>query len=197
MKRNIKRICVFCASSMKVNKVYFEATERLADIFVDNNIEVVFGGGSVGLMGRLADTVIKKGGRIVGIMPHFMRKVEWAHKGVAEFHFTETMHERKELLLKDIDALVALPGGSGTMEELLEAVTLKRLGQFTKPIVILNTNKFYDPLHQMLEKCIREGFMSEKHRNMWNFVDHPENVLEAINKASSWNKDAIHFASVR
>ncbi len=197
MSGNIKRICVYCSSSMKIGKIYFEETEKLADIFVKNNIEIVFGGGSVGLMGKLADTVIRKGGRITGIMPHFMREVEWAHKGVAEFQFTETMHERKKLLLEDTDAVVSLPGGSGTLEELLEAVTLKRLGLFTKPIVILNTNNYYEPLKQMLERSISEGFMSDKHRDMWTFVDHPEDVLEAVQNASPWDKGAIHFANVR
>lgn len=197
MKRNIKRICVNCASSTKINKIYFEAARRLADIFVDNKIEIVFGGGAAGLMGQLADTVIKRGGNIVGIMPRFMREAEWAHEGVKKFHFTDTMHERKKLMLENIDALVALPGGSGTLEELLEAITLKRLGQFTKPIVILNTANYYNPLKQLFEKCILEGFMLERHSEMWTFVDDPEDILEAIIKAPVWNKDAIKFASVR
>jgi uncharacterized protein (TIGR00730 family) len=197
MKREIKRICVNCASSMKIDRIYYKTAERLGEIFVKNNIEVVFGGGKAGLMGALADSVIGGGGRIVGIMPHFMREAEWAHEGVTEFIFTETMHDRKRLMLENIDALVALPGGSGTLEELLEAVTLKRLGRFTKPIVILNTNKFYDPLEQMLEKCISEGFMLHKHRYMWAFVNDPEEVLQAIETAPVWDKDAIDFAIVR
>ena len=197
MKRNIKRICINCASSKKIDKVYFEAARKLADIFVDNQIEIVFGGGSEGLMGQLADTVVKRGGKIVGIMPHFMREVEWGHKEVKEFIYTDTMHERKRLMLENIDALVALPGGSGTLEELLEAITLKRLGKFTEPIVILNTNKYYDPLKEMLEKSIREGFMFDKHKEMWAFVDHPEDVLPSIESFPEWDKGAIKFASVR
>lgn len=197
MKKDIKRICVNCASSKKINEVYFKAARKLANIFVDNHIEIVFGGGSEGLMGELADTVIERGGKIVGIMPHFMREVEWGHKGVKEFHYTDTMHERKKLMLENIDALVALPGGSGTLEELLEAVTLKRLGKFTKPIIIVNTNNYYDPLKEMLEKCIRENFMADKHRDMWQFVDEPEEVLTAIDNSASWTKDSIHFASIR
>src|SRR3954468_22465605 len=137
------KICVYCASSDRIPAVYFEATERLGRAFVAAGVEVVYGGGSTGLMGRLADTVIAHGGRIKGIMPRFMNDVEWAHRGVTDFELTDTMHERKAKFLDGIDALVALPGGSGTLEELLEAVTLKRLGQLAAPIVVLNTHGFY------------------------------------------------------
>ena len=189
------KICVYCASSARVNKSYFEATEKLAIELVKANIEVIYGGGGVGLMGHLADTVIDNGGYIKGIMPKFMNEVEWAHKRVIDFEFTETMHERKAKFLENIDGLVALPGGSGTLEELLEAITLKRLGQFTKPIVILNTNGFYDPLQQMLEKCVSENFMDERHLEMWTFVNQPEQVIESIKNATPWSKDAINFAT--
>ena len=189
------KICVYCASSAKVDRVYFDATERLAKELVRANIEVVYGGGAIGLMGKLADTVIEQGGKIKGIMPKFMNEVEWAHKKVADFEFTDTMHERKSRFLENIDGLVTLPGGSGTLEELLEAITLKRLGQFTKPIIILNTNGFYDPLRQMLEKCVSERFMNEKHLQMWTFVNEPEDVIPGIVQATPWNEDAINFAT--
>ncbi|GAB4034709.1 LOG family protein [Spirosoma jeollabukense] len=189
------KICVYCASSAKVDKTYFDATERLAVEFVKAGIEVVYGGGAIGLMGKLADTIIEKGGKIKGIMPKFMNEVEWAHKKVIDFEFTDTMHERKAKFLEDIDGLVTLPGGSGTLEELLEAITLKRLGQFTKPIVILNTNGFYDPLRAMLEKCVSENFMHENHLAMWSFVNHPEDVIESLANAAVWDKSAINFAT--
>lgn len=191
------KICVYCASSAKVDKVYFVATERLAKEFVKEEVEVVYGGGSSGLMGKLADTIIENGGKIKGIMPKFMNEVEWAHKGVLDFELTETMHERKAKFLENVDGLVALPGGSGTLEELLEAITLKRLGQFTKPIVILNTNGFYEPLMQMFQKCVSEKFMHEKHSKMWEFVNEPEEVIPAIKNSEEWNKDAISFATFR
>lgn len=191
------KICVYCASSAQVDAVYFEATERLAKAFVAAGVSVVYGGGGIGLMGKLADTVLTCGGQIKGIMPKFMNEVEWAHKQVADFEFTDTMHERKARFLANIDGLVTLPGGSGTLEELLEAITLKRLGQFTKPIIILNTNGFYDPLKQMLDRCITEKFMHEKHRQMWTFVDEPEDVLTSIQNAEDWDKAAIHFATNR
>jgi uncharacterized protein (TIGR00730 family) len=188
------KICVYCASSPKVDKKYFDATERLAIEFARADIEVVYGGGAYGLMGKLADTIIENGGKIKGIMPKFMNEVEWAHKKVIDFEFTDTMHERKSKFLKGIDGLVALPGGSGTLEELLEAITLKRLGQFTKPIVILNTDGYYDPLKQMLERSVKENFMHKKHLEMWTFVDKPEEVLPYILSAPKWGKDSINFA---
>jgi uncharacterized protein (TIGR00730 family) len=196
-RSKMKKICVYCASSTKIDKVYFEATEKLAKLFLNENIEVVFGGGAGGLMGKLADTIIENGGKIKGIMPKFMKEIELAHKGVTDFEFTETMHERKTKYLEDIDGLVALPGGSGTLEELLEAITLKRLGLFTKPIVILNTNNYYEPLKDMLNKCVSENFMREKHLKMWTFVNEPEDVIYALKNAPDWNEDAIKFATYK
>ena len=178
----INKICAYCASSAKVNKVYFEATEKLAKELVNSEIEIIFGDGGIGLMGKLEDTLIENGGKIKGIMPKFMNEVEWAHKKVSDFEFTDTMHERKSKFLENIDELVTLPGGSGTLEELLEAITLKRLGQFTKPIVILNTNGFYNSLKEMLEKCVSENFMNGKHLQMWTFVDNVEDVIPNLEK---------------
>jgi uncharacterized protein (TIGR00730 family) len=130
-------------------------------------------------------------------MPRFMNDVEWAHRGVTDFELTDTMHERKARFLEGVDGLVTLPGGSGTLEELLEAITLKRLGQFTRPIVIVNTRGFYDPLRQMLERCVRERFMHERHLELWTFVDEPEQVVPAILSAPRWGADAIEFATPR
>jgi uncharacterized protein (TIGR00730 family) len=190
------RICVYCASSAKIDEIYFEATERLAKILVNSGVQVIYGGGGHGLMGKLADTVLAQGGQIKGIMPQFMNEVEWAHKKVTDFEFTNTMHERKAKFLENIDALIALPGGTGTLEELLEAITLKRLGQFTKPIIILNTNGYYDPLIQMLERCIEEKFLRPIHAEMWTFVHQPEEVMPAINQSMEWDEYAITFAAV-
>jgi uncharacterized protein (TIGR00730 family) len=191
------RICVYCASSAKIDQAYFNATEKLALEFVRSGIEIVYGGGATGLMGKLADTILDNGGKIKGIMPKFMNEVEWAHKKVADFEFTDTMHERKARFLIDIDGLVTLPGGTGTLEELLEAITLKRLGLFSKPIVILNTNGYYDPLKQMLEKCVAEYFMMEKHLQMWTFVNEPEEVIPALQAGGDWDEGAIQFATYR
>ena len=191
----MKRICVYCASSAKIDRAYFEATERLARLFVEEEIEVVFGGASMGLMGKLADVILENGGKIRGVMPKFMKEIEWAHKGVTDFVFTETMQERKAAYLEGVDGLVALPGGSGTLEELLEAITLKRLGLLTAPIVILNTLDYYGPLKEMLNRCVAENFMDERLLQMWAFVDEPEDVLGALENAPRWSADAIRFAA--
>ena len=194
--RKVKKVCVYCASSDKIDPKYFEATETVARALVKNNTTVVYGGGARGLMGKLADTVLAEKGRIIGIMPHFMKEVEFHHKDVNEFIFTADMHERKKQFMVGVDALITLPGGCGTFEELMEAITLKRLGIFTKPIVILNLDGYYDKLIEMMEHSISEGFMGERHRDIWTVFEKPEQVLEAINSAKPWSNDAIKFAQV-
>ncbi len=190
------RICVYCASSNKVDKAYFDATQKLAEDIAARGITLVYGGGSAGLMGCLANTVLKNKGQAIGILPRFMEKVEWGHKGLTQLTLVKDMHERKKLLIKDVDAVVALPGGCGTLEELMEVITLKRLGKFTKPIIILNTNGFYDHLKLLLEKMIHEHFMRSEHIEIWQFVDQPEDIIPAIENAPKWDSSAIKFAAV-
>ena len=190
-------ICVYCASSALVDPVYFDATQRLARECVREKVRVVYGGGAIGLMGTLADTIVAEGGTIKGIIPKFMDDVEWTHRRITEVEFVETMHQRKAKFLENVDALVALPGGTGTLEELLEAITLKRLGLFHKPIIILNTRGYYDPLKSMFERCVSEKFMKQKHLAMWSFVAEPEDVLPTIHATPDWDKNAIRDAVVR
>jgi uncharacterized protein (TIGR00730 family) len=180
-----------------VNSVYFDATERLAKELVRNGIGVVYGGGAIGLMGQLANTVLAEGGKITGVIPKFMDDIEWSHQGLTKLIFTETMHQRKAKLIENVDAVIALPGGTGTLEELFEVITLKRLGLFFKPITILNTNNFYEPLKEMLNKCVTENFMKTKHLSMWSFVDQPEDIISTLQNTPQWSKDAIKFAVVR
>ena len=192
----MKKVTVYCASSAQIAPKYFEATETLARLLVAQDIHVIFGGGSRGLMGKLADVVLEEGGHIQGIMPQFMKKVEWGHPDVKDFIYTETMNARKELLIIGTDAVITLPGGSGTLEELLEVITLKRLGLFTQPIIILNTDGYYEPLKKMLERCVSEQFMHPKHLDMWTFVNEPHEVIPAIEQAAEWDGGAINFASI-
>jgi uncharacterized protein (TIGR00730 family) len=189
-------VCVFCSSSEKIDPAYYDATRRLAELLVEEGIHVVFGGGHVGLMRQLADTVIEKGGSIKGVMPTFMKEVEWAHPGVTDWVFTETMQERQAKYMEGIDGVVTLPGGSGTLEELLQVIVHKRLGLYTDPIVILNTRGYFDPLREMLNRCVSERFMQQRHLEMWTFVDEPEEVIPALKQAPDWNADAISFAAV-
>ena len=190
-------VCVYCASSAQVAPIYFEATERLAKEFVNAGVNAVYGGGATGLMGRFADTVIAGGGKIKGVIPRFMDEVEWTHRRLTEVELVDTMHQRKAKFIENIDAVVALPGGTGTLEELFEVITLKRLGLFVKPIIILNTNDYYAPLKVLLEKCVTERFMDNKHLSMWTFVAEPEDVLPTIRRIPDWDKEAIQFAVVK
>jgi hypothetical protein len=196
MERQIKRVCVYCASSNHVAAPYFEAAAALGRQLAESGATVVYGGGRSGLMGRLADAALDAGGKVVGIIPHFMKAVEWQHEHLSELHLVDDMHERKKRFLVEVDALVALPGGCGTFEELMEAITLKRLGLFTKPIVILNLNGYYDPLLLMLERAVEERFMRPEHRQMWTSVAQAEDILEAIRSAPPWSQEAIGFAAV-
>lgn len=188
------KICVYCSSSSKINDKYFKATENLAKEFIKEKISVVYGGGGAGLMGHLADTIIDNGGKIKGISPRFMKDIEWTHKRLTDLELVDTMHERKSKFLEGIDGIVALPGGCGTLDELIEVITFKRLGLFTKPIIILNVDGFYDPFKEMLEKCVDEKFMDDKHLEMWQFVDDFKDVVPSIRDAKPWNSDALKFA---
>lgn len=191
------QVCVYCASSGRIHPEYFEATSRLAHILVENNVKVVFGGGSSGLMGQLADSVLAAGGQIKGIMPQFMNEVEWGHTGVSDFIYTDTMHERKAKFLEGTDALIALPGGPGTFEELFEALTLKKLAQFTKPIVILNTRGYFNAFHQLMQQAVEEHFMPDELKYLYTIVNAPEEVLPAIQNAHAWNKGLKDAGSLR
>ncbi|HJX71147.1 MAG TPA: TIGR00730 family Rossman fold protein [Bacteroidales bacterium] len=192
----LKRITVFCASSRMIDSKYFKAARQLAEVLTKNNITAVYGGGAVGLMGALADYMLENGGNIIGVIPQFMLKVEWGHPEVKKMMVTKDMHERKQLLIKDADAVVALPGGSGTLEELLEVISLKRLGKFLKPIIIINTAGFYDPLVVLLNKMVEENFMRPDHLKMWKVINHPSELIAAIRRSETWDEDAINTAGV-
>lgn len=145
-------------------------------------------------MGVLADAALAAGGQLIGILPKFMNDLEWGHKSLTELRLVDDMHHRKRMMIEESDAVVALPGGSGTFEELLEAITWKRLGLYVGPIVIVNVRGFYDPLRALLDRAVEERFMDERHRQMWAFVDGPEDVLEAIRAAPEWSAEARTFA---
>ena len=192
----MRYICVYCASSTQVDEVYFAEAEKLGKLLAKNDLELVYGGGSVGLMGRIADTMLTEGGKVTGVIPQFMCEQEWDHNGLTELIITETMHERKEKMAFMSDAAVALPGGCGTMEELLEVITWKQLGIFTKPIIIVNINGYYDPLIEMLNRSINQQFMRELHRNIWTVVTTADEVIPAIQNAPTWDKSVRKFAAI-
>ncbi len=188
------RVSVFCASSAKVDPVYFEAAGRLGKVLAKNDIAVNYGGGEVGLMGKLADTMMSHGGSIRGVIPEFMVQQGWNHPGLKDMVVVRDMHERMKKINEDIDAYIVLPGGVGTMAELLEIITMKQLGQILHPIVIINTRGFFDPFLEILEKMVSERFMREIHTDIWSFVNEPEEVLKAIKNAPVWDGSKIKYA---
>ena len=145
-------------------------------------------------MGRLAEGALRAGGAAIGVIPRFMVELEWGHKQLTEMCIVDDMRERKRRMLKGADAVVALPGGCGTLEELFEAITLKRLGQFLGPIVLVNTRGFYDRVVAALEHCIAERFMDSRHRDMWTVVNEPEDVMSAVQTAPHWSAENRNFA---
>jgi uncharacterized protein (TIGR00730 family) len=193
----IRKVCVYCASSAKSDEAYLDAARRLGEILAENSITTVYGGGAIGSMGRLAEGALSRQGKVIGVIPRFMQELEWDHKGLTELQVVENMRERKHIMLTDSDAAIALPGGSGTLEELMETISLKRLGIYLKPIVLVNTRGFYQPLLELLKRCIDERFMDERHAAMWQVVERAEDVLSAIRTAPSWNHEARQFATLR
>ena len=192
----IKTACVYCASSTQANRAYHDAAEKLGRTLARNAIAIVYGAGGNGSMGRLADGALAEGGKVTGVIPRFMKDLEWYHKGISELRLVEDLHDRKRELIAGADAVVALPGGSGTLDEFVEAISLKRLGTFLGPIVMVNTCGFFDPCVELLERCIEERFMHPRHRDMWQVVDEPEQVIEAFHSAPDWSAAAIEFAAV-
>jgi uncharacterized protein (TIGR00730 family) len=193
----IRVVCVYAASSDQSPAVYHEAARRLGQELARERITIVYGGGSTGLMGRLAEGALSEGGRVIGVLPQFMDELEWGHRSLSEMRVVADMHERKRFMLEASDAVIALPGGCGTLEELFEAITWKRLGLHTKPIVLVNTNGFFDPCLEMLLRCVSERFMHDKHIDMWSVVAEPEAVISALNLAPEWSADARTFAVQR
>ena len=189
----IQQVSVFCASSQKVDQVYLKAAYNLGKILAHNHIATLYGGGAAGLMGKLADAILEEKGIIHGVIPAFMVNAGWAHPAVHQV-VVKDLHQRKKKLLEKTDAIITLPGGVGTLEELLEMITLKQLGQITIPIIIVNINNFYDHLLSLLEQMIHEKFMRDIHRRLWSVTDNPENVLEAISTAPGWDGSAIKYA---
>src|SRR3954471_13674653 len=181
--RPSRAVCVYCASSRAAHPEYREAAFRLGEVLAKEGLEIVYGGGARGSMGALADGALSKGGRVIGILPRFMADLEWGHVGLTELELVEDMRIRKHLMLTRSQAAIALPGGSGTLEELLEAITLKRLGLYLNPILLVNTREFFNPLLEVLEHAIAEHFMDERHARMWEVVARPEDVPEALRRA--------------
>ena len=190
------QICVYCGSSSLVNSNYIENARQLGMIFARQNVSVVYGAGASGLMGTLADSVLENGGKVTGIIPRFMVDEGWCRNGLSELIVTENMHERKQKMAQLADAVVAMPGGCGTMEELLEIITWKQLGLFSKPIIILNIDGYFDSLLNLLQHAVDENFMRVEHAEIWNTVENPEQVIPAIQNTAKWDINCRKFAAI-
>ena len=176
----IHNITVYCAASNRIDSVYRNDTEVLGQMLGRHHKHIINGGGCVGLMRVITDAVLSSGGKVTGVIPKFMVDKGLCHAKLTTVIQTQTMHERKKIMAELSDAVIALPGGYGTMEELLEIITWRQLGIYNNPIIILNTNNFYDPLLEMFSRIVTEKFVRDEHAQLWHTAQTPDEALEII-----------------
>lgn len=193
---SIKNVCVYCASSTKIAPVYFASAESLGRLLAMRGINLINGAGSIGLMGTVSNAALEAGGTVTGVIPRFMVEQNWHHTGLTKLIETENMHERKQLMAEMSDGVIALPGGCGTMEELLEIITWKQLGLYLKPIVILNVDGFFDSLLEMLQRAIDENFMRKEHGAIWQVAQTPEEALDLLYQTPMWDESIRKYAAI-
>jgi uncharacterized protein (TIGR00730 family) len=197
MKNNgIKNVTVYAASSQDLDPLYYDAARKVGEVLAAAGLSVFFGGGGQGLMGAMADGALAGGAEVHGVVPEILQDRELSHAGLTSLDVVEDMRVRKHRMLERSDAVVTLPGGCGTYEEVFEALTMKRLGQWLGPIVLVNTKGFYDLFIRFLEHSVSERFMGQEHANMWSVVNEPEQVVAALNDAYPWSSEALQFANV-
>ncbi|MCX6155838.1 MAG: TIGR00730 family Rossman fold protein [Candidatus Kapabacteria bacterium] len=177
-----KTITVYCASSEKIDQKYFNLADNVGRLLAEHSFDIIYGGGRVGMMGRVADAAKKANGIVKGVIPDFMISLELAHEGLDELHVVEDMHKRQFKMMTDTDYILVLPGGCGTILEFIEAITWKRLGLIHKPVIILNIDGYYDELLAMLEKTISSRFMPPAMRCAWIEAKSVEKAMEIFNK---------------
>lgn len=192
----IKSVCVYCASSTQIAASYFNAARELGELLAQQQIRLVNGAGSLGLMRSCSDACLEAGGQVVGVIPQFMIEQGWHHTGLTQLIQTEDMHTRKQTMARLSDGVIALPGGCGTLEELLEIITWKQLGLYLNPIVILNIEGFYNPLLEMLSKAIDEHFMRPEHGTIWKVASTPMEAIELLHTTSIWDKSVRKIAAI-
>jgi len=174
------RLCVFCGSSTGKRPAYRQVAEQLGGVMVERGIELVYGGGNIGLMGVLADTVLARGGKVTGVIPDSLMAREVGHRGLTELRIVNSMHERKALMSDLSDGFIALPGGFGTLEEFCEVVTWSQLGLQSKPCGLLNVESYYAPLLELFDQAVREGFLSKENRGLVLDDEDPARLLEKM-----------------
>ena len=181
MKREIRgNVCVFCASSADIDARYLEAARELGALLAEGGWRCVNGGGAVGLMGAMTDGALDAGGEVTGVIPKFMVDNGWCYDRLVDVIVTADMHQRKQMMSEMADAVIAMPGGVGTLEELLETLTWRQLGLVKVPVIILNTLGYYDALLEMLRHAIDEGFMKPGHAALWEVAATPAEVIALL-----------------
>lgn len=194
--QHLEMVTVYASSSAALKPVYYDAARRTGEVLAEAGKSIIYGAGGNGLMGSMADGALSKNGKVYGVVPQFLQDLELTHRGLTGLRIVKEMRVRKQLMLEGSSAVVTLPGGSGTYEELFEALTMKRLGRWLGPIILVNTAGFYDGLLLFLKHSVDECFMGRHHLNMWSVVDEPEQVIEAIKNAHAWDSNALEYANV-
>lgn len=176
----MKRICIYCGSQVGKDLTYKEVAKALGELMVRRNLGLVYGGGSIGLMGVVADAMLANAGEVIGVIPDALATEELVHPGVAEMRVVRTMHERKAVMADLADAFIAMPGGYGTFEELFEAITWNQLGIHRKPIGLLNVAGYFDPLVRLIDHAVQEGFIKRKQRDLFVVEERPQALLDRL-----------------
>jgi uncharacterized protein (TIGR00730 family) len=184
----VRAICIFCGSNVGARPSYLEAAKQLGALLAQRGIGIVYGGARVGLMGQVADSALQNGGQVVGVIPRFLFNKELAHTQLGELCVVGSMHERKALMAERADAFIALPGGFGTFEEILEMITWTQLGVHKKPCGLLNVEDFYEPLRQQLDRAVSDGFLRPEHRDIALVDADPEALLRRL---SEWQAPSL------
>ena len=190
------KIAVYCASSTKVHADFFEAARQLGTELAQRGLALVNGAGNMGLLAATSDACLAAGGRVTGVIPTFMMEQGWHHTGLTHLIETPDMHQRKQIMANISDGCIALPGGCGTLEELMEVITWKQLGLYLKPIVILNTRGYYDPLLLQLQRGIDEHFMGERHASIWRVAETPAEAVDLVLSTPLWDPNVRKFAAI-
>ena len=192
----MQSVCVYCASSTQIDEKYFRAAETLGTLIAQRGLRLITGAGNMGLMNAVEEAALAAGGEVTGIIPSFMIKEGWHHTGLTELIETVSMHERKQMMADLSDGAIALPGGCGTFEELLEVITWKQLGLYLNPIIILNINGYYNHLIAQLDKALEDKFMRDIHAGIWQVATTPEEAVELLFSTPNWDKNVRKFAAV-
>ena len=189
-------VCVYCASSTQIDEKYFRAAEELGTLIAQKGLRLITGAGRMGLMNTVQEAALAAGGKATGVIPTFMIKEGWHHTGLTELIETASMHERKQTMANLADGAIALPGGCGTFEELLEIITWKQLGLYLGPVIILNIDGYYDHLLALLDRALEDRFMRDIHAGIWQVATTPAEAVELLFNTPNWDKSVRKFAAV-